>query len=147
MRKYGYENFDDAVAVPSICEVAAAERAYARHTRQVATSIEAWEGENTESEWLHLDADMCERHADMVEDITNPDSSEAYMQVVNEYISMVEHNTPPSGIYSYLSPKYIEQLNVETETESGAQAELADIETLEKLIEGELTEHEFECEL
>ena len=144
MRKYGYENFDDAVAVPSICEVAAAERAYARHTRQVATSIEAWEGENTESEWLHLDADMCERHADMVEDITNPDSSEAYMQVVNEYISMVEHNTPPSGIYSYLSPKYIEQLNVETETESGAQAELADIETLEKLIEGELTEHEFE---
>ena len=147
MRKYGYENFDDAVAVPSICEVAAAERAYARHTRQVATSIEAWEGENTESEWLHLDADMCERHADMVEDIPNPDSSEAYIQVVNEYISMVEHNTPQSGIYSYLSPKYIEQLNAETETESGAQAELADIETLEKLIEGELTEHEFECEL
>ena len=144
MTKYGYENFDDAVAVPSVCEVAVAERAYACHTRQLAASIEAWEGENTESEWLHLDADMCERHADMVEDISNPDSSEAYMQIVNEYVSMVEHNTPPSGIYSYLSPKYIEQLNVETESESCAQSTLTDVETLEKLIEMELTEYEFD---
>ncbi|GJM02676.1 MAG: hypothetical protein DHS20C08_11770 [Rhodomicrobium sp.] len=147
MRKYGYENFYNAVAVPSVCDVAAAERAYARHTRHVATSIEAWEGENTESEWLHLDADMCERHADMMEDTANPDSSESYMQVVNEYVSMVEHNTHASGIYSYLSPKYLEQLNVETETQSADQSKLTDVETLEKLIEVELTEYEFECEL
>lgn len=147
MTKYGYENFDNAVAVPSVCEVAVAERAYACHTRQLAASIEALEGENTESEWLHLDADMCERHANMVEDISNPDSSEAYMQIVNEYVSMVEHNTPPSGIYSYLSPKYIEQLNVETESESGAKVELKAIDKLKKLIEVELTEYDFDCEL
>lgn len=147
MRKYGNENFDNAVAVPSACEVAVAERAYACHTRQLAASIEAWEGENSESEWLHFDADMCERHADMVEDISNPESSEAYMQIVYEYVSMVEHNTPPSGIYSYLSAKYLEQLYVGTETESADQAKLTYVETLEKLIEVELTEYEFECEL
>lgn len=147
MRKYGYENFENAMAVPSVSEVAAAERAYARHTRQLAASIETWEGENTESEWLHLDADMCERHADMVEDISNPESSEAYMQVVNEYVSMVEHNTPPSGIYSYLSPKYLEQLNVDTETESCHQQKLQDICNLENYVEVMLTEDEFECEL
>ena len=147
MTKYENEIFENATAVPSVYEVAAAERAYARHTRQLAASIEAWEGENTESEWLHLDADMCERHADLVEDISNPESSEAYMQIVNEYVSMVEHNMSSSGIYSYLSPKYIELLNVETETESADQAKLTGVETLEKLIEVKLTEYEFECEL
>lgn len=147
MTKYENEIFENATAVPSIYEVAAAERAYARHTRQLAASIEAWEGENTESEWLHLDADMCERHADMIEDIANPENSEAYMQIVNEYVSMVEHNTPPTGIYTYLPTKYIEQFNVETETENPEEAKLTDIKNLEKSVEVLLTEYEIENEL
>lgn len=147
MTKYENEIFENATAVPSVYEVAAAERAYARHTRRLAASIEAWEGENTESEWLHLDADMCERHADMLEVIANPESTEAYMQIVIEYVSMVEHNTPPTGIYTYLPTKYLEQLNIETETESSAQGRLTDIDKLEKSVEVMLTEDEFENEL
>lgn len=147
MTKYENEIFENATAVPSVYEVTVAERAYASHTRQLATSIEAWEGENTESEWLHLDADMCERYADMIEDIANPESSEAYMQIVIEYVSMVEHNTPPTGIYTYLPTKYLGQLNIETETENPDQARLTDIDKLEKSVEVMLTEYEFENEL
>lgn len=140
MTKYENKIFENVTAVPNVYEVAAAEHAYARQTRRMAMSIEAWEGENTESEWLHLDADMCELHADMIEDIANPESSEAYMQVVNEYVSMVEHNTPATGIYLYLPDKYREQLQGKTETVADTNVKLASLYKTELFVEKMLNE-------
>lgn len=97
--------------MPTPSEVAAAERAYAHETRRLGASIAAWEGENAESEWMYLDADMCERHADIVEAPDHPDSYEAYMHIVSEYQAALDEGAPASGMILYLPHKYIEQLN------------------------------------
>lgn len=111
MTKYETDFTTGAYDLPTPSEVAAAERAYARETRRLGASIAAWEGENAESEWMYLDADMCEGHADIVEDPSRADSYEAYMHIVEEYQAMLDDGAPASGIILYLPHKYIEQLN------------------------------------
>ena len=111
MTKYETDFTKGAYELPTPTEVAAAERAYARDTRRLGASIAAWNGDNPESEWMFLDADMCEHHADIVEAPNHPDSYEAYMHIVAEYQAMLDEGAPASGIILYLPHKYIEQLN------------------------------------